>query len=81
MQVSTRGSSIVFWRNNSIERISRGLYRRTDLLPVDLDLTEIAGRRPDATICLSSALARHELIAQSLPRATGPLRIALEILT
>ena len=45
-----------------IERISRGLYRRTDLPPVDLDLTEIAARRPDATICLESALARHDLI-------------------
>lgn len=50
-----------------IERISRGLYRRTDLPPADLppadlDLTEIAGRRTDATICLESALARHELI-------------------
>lgn len=45
-----------------IERISRGLYRRTDLPVADLDLAEIAGRRPDATICLESALARHELI-------------------
>lgn len=41
-----------------IERISRGLYRRTDLPVADLDLAEIAGRRPDATICLESALAR-----------------------
>lgn len=52
-----------------IERISRGLYRRIDLPTADLDLTEIAGRRPDATICLESALARHELI-DAIPTRT-----------
>lgn len=52
-----------------IERISRGLYRRTDLPTADLDLTEIAGRRPDATICLESALSRHELI-DAIPNRT-----------
>jgi predicted transcriptional regulator of viral defense system len=52
-----------------IERISHGLYRRTDLPAVDLDLTEIAGRRPDATICLESALARYELI-DAIPTRT-----------
>ena len=52
-----------------IERISRGLYRRTDLPVADLDLTEIAARRPDATICLESALARHELI-DAIPTRT-----------
>jgi len=52
-----------------IERISRGLYRRTDLPIADLDLTEIVGRRPDATICLESALARFELI-DAIPTRT-----------
>ena len=52
-----------------IERISRGLYRRIDLPTADLDLTEITGRRPDATICLESALARHELI-DAIPTRT-----------
>ena len=52
-----------------IERISRGLYRRTDLPVADLDLIEIAGRRPDATICLESALSRHELI-DAIPTLT-----------
>ena len=52
-----------------IERISHGLYRRTDLPVADLDLTEIAGRRADATICLESALARHELI-DAIPTLT-----------
>ncbi|MGL4340133.1 MAG: type IV toxin-antitoxin system AbiEi family antitoxin domain-containing protein [Rhodoglobus sp.] len=52
-----------------IERISRGLYRRTDLPTTDLDLTEIVGRRPDATICLESALARYELV-DAIPTRT-----------
>lgn len=52
-----------------IERISRGLYRRTDLPAVDLDLAEIAGRRPEATICLASSLARHDLI-DGIPSST-----------
>ncbi len=45
-----------------IERIGRGLYRRADLAPVDFDYIEIAHRRPDATICLVSALAQHDLV-------------------
>ena len=64
-----------------IERISRGLYRRMDLPTADLDLTEIAGRRPDATICLGSALARYELIDAiptqtdiAIPRGQKPAR-------
>jgi len=52
-----------------IERISRGLYRRTDLPIADRDLTEIVGRRPEATICLESALARFELI-DAIPART-----------
>jgi len=64
-----------------IERISRGLYRRTDLPTVDLDLTEIAGRRSDATICLESALAHHDLIDAiptrtdiAIPRGQKPVK-------
>jgi predicted transcriptional regulator of viral defense system len=45
----------------AVERIGRGLYRRTDEEPVDLDLIEIAAKAPRATLCLLSALARHEL--------------------
>lgn len=41
--------------------ISRGLYRKSDWFG-DEDLIEIAARSPDATICLRSALARHDLI-------------------
>jgi len=45
-----------------IEAIGRGLYQRTDAEPAaDLDLIEIALRAPQATLCLTSALSRHEL--------------------
>ena len=44
-----------------VERIGRGLYRRTDGVPLDYDLVEIAVRADKATLCLVSALARHEL--------------------
>jgi len=45
----------------SVERISRGLYRRTDVEPVDYDLLEVAVKAHRPTLCLISALARHEL--------------------
>jgi predicted transcriptional regulator of viral defense system len=49
----------------AVERLSRGLYRRTDAdQMVDLDLIEICHRAPDATLCLASALARHGLTDQ-----------------
>ncbi|HKT00686.1 MAG TPA: type IV toxin-antitoxin system AbiEi family antitoxin domain-containing protein, partial [Rugosimonospora sp.] len=45
-----------------IERIGHGLFRRTDLdAAADVDLLEIALRVPRATLCLTSALARHGL--------------------
>ena len=40
--------------------LSRGLYRKSDWLG-DEDLIEIAARAPLATLCLRSALARHDL--------------------
>ena len=43
------------------ERIARGIYRRSDADPADSDMIEAAARRPDATICLISALAHHGL--------------------
>lgn len=45
----------------SVERVSRGLYRRTDREPADYDLVEIAVKARQPTLCLMSALARHEL--------------------
>lgn len=41
--------------------VSRGLYRKSDWLG-DEDLIEIAAKAPLATLCLRSALARHDLI-------------------
>ena len=48
--------------SGTIDRIGRGLYRRVNLPPANLDLIEIAARRPDATMCLTSALAHHGLV-------------------
>lgn len=47
--------------NGSIITLSRGLYRKSDWVG-DEDLIEIAARAPQATLCLRSALTRHELI-------------------
>lgn len=47
--------------DGALIRFSRGLYRRADIGAADLDLIEAALRSPLATICLTSALALHEL--------------------
>ena len=47
--------------DGSITALSRGLYRKSDWLG-DEDLIEIAAKAPSATLCLRSALSRHELI-------------------
>jgi predicted transcriptional regulator of viral defense system len=66
-------------RNDGIvEVIGRGLFRRTDTNALaDVDLLGIARRAPLATLCLTSALARHGLtdeipatIDVALPRGT-----------
>jgi hypothetical protein len=44
-----------------IESLSRGLYRRRDAEPADEQLLEIARRAPLATLCLRTALSRHQL--------------------
>jgi len=70
--------------DGAVIRIARGLYRRTDIGAGDLDLIEAALRSPQATICLTSALAIHELTDEipaaldlALPRRkwhpTGPI--------
>lgn len=48
-------------RIGEFEQIGPGLYRRVDAPAADLDLIEIAARRPEATLCLTSALAHHDL--------------------
>jgi predicted transcriptional regulator of viral defense system len=47
--------------HGQVTALSRGLYRKNDWLGDD-DLIEIASRSPRATLCLRSALARHDLI-------------------
>ncbi len=60
----------------AIEKIGRGLFSTTTL-DADPDLIEVAFRSERATICLTSALARHDLadeipasIDLTLPRGT-----------
>ncbi|MDQ1731805.1 MAG: hypothetical protein QOK10_1964 [Pseudonocardiales bacterium] len=47
--------------SGQLEQIGRGLYRKAAEDLTDLDLIEAAQRAPHATICLLSALARHDL--------------------
>jgi hypothetical protein len=47
--------------HGDIEAISRGIYRKADAMGDD-DLLEIAAKSEAATLCLRSALARHNLI-------------------
>ena len=48
-------------REGRYQRIARGIYLPTDTNAADWDWIEAAARRPDATICLTSALAHHDL--------------------
>lgn len=47
--------------SGDVQAVGRGLYRWSDAPMVDLDLLEVAHRAPEATLCLISALARHDL--------------------
>ena len=60
-------------------KVGHGVYCRADAQLADLELVEVALRAPDATLCLASALARHELsdtipsaIHVALPRSRRP---------
>lgn len=47
----------------AIEPVGRGVYRRaSSAAESDPDLVELAHRAPGGTLCLATALARHELI-------------------
>ena len=48
-------------REGRLERIARGIYLPADAPAADWDWIEVATRRPDAKICLESALAHHDL--------------------
>ena len=56
--------------SGDLEALGGGLYRRADAPPADLDLIEIAERTPMATLCLETALARHDLL-DVIPAATA----------
>lgn len=65
-----------------VESVGRGLYRRASATPVDVDLLEIRARSRQATICLASALARHDLVDAipgridiAIPRGSYPPRL------
>ncbi|TDU90668.1 putative AbiEi antitoxin of type IV toxin-antitoxin system [Kribbella voronezhensis] len=47
--------------HGSIEPLARGLYRKRDAPAADLDLIAAARKAPLATLCLTTALARHGL--------------------
>ncbi|OBK19388.1 type IV toxin-antitoxin system AbiEi family antitoxin domain-containing protein [Mycobacterium asiaticum] len=51
-----------------LDRIARGIYLPADASAADWDQIEAATRRPDATICLTSALAHYDLI-DAIPAA------------
>ena len=55
-------------REGRLERIARGIYLPADAPVADWDWIEAATRRPDATICLASALAHHDL-TDAIPAA------------
>jgi hypothetical protein len=48
--------------NGALEQVGHGLFHQAALpWSADVDLIEIALRAPKATLCLASALARHDL--------------------
>ncbi|TKV56968.1 hypothetical protein FDO65_19260 [Nakamurella flava] len=51
-----------------LKRIARGIYLPADADAADWDWIEAATRRSDATICLASALAHHDL-TDAIPAA------------
>jgi len=64
----SRRRLLALQEEGTIERISRGIYRRTDAEIADFDLIEIAIKAPKATLCLTSALAQHDL-TDTIPSA------------
>lgn len=52
-----------------VEQLGRGIYRRASAPVADFDLIEVAKRRPDATVCLTSALVYHGLV-DAIPATT-----------
>lgn len=44
-----------------LERVRRGLYRRSDLISSDIGVLDVAATVPEGVICLLSALSHYEL--------------------
>lgn len=66
----TRAGIVRLVRDKRLERFGHGLLLRPELTETaDLDLIEATLRAPKATLCLSSALARHGL-TDSIPSRT-----------
>jgi predicted transcriptional regulator of viral defense system len=70
----------------AVELLSRGVYRRTDVETAEIEYAEIAVRAPMATICLTTALARHDLtdmiphtIDVALPQGTWLPRVSAPV--
>jgi predicted transcriptional regulator of viral defense system len=55
-------------RVGRLDRIARGIYLPAEASAADWDQIEAAMRRPDATICLVSALAQYDL-TDAIPAA------------
>jgi hypothetical protein len=69
-----------------LERISHGLYLQAEAQVTDLDLVVVAAANDRSTICLTSALARHDLTDQippridvALPRGTRPPKVSAPV--
>lgn len=55
-------------RAGRFDRIARGIYLPAEAEAADWDQIEAATRRPEATICLTSALTHHDL-TDTIPAA------------
>lgn len=63
--------------SGSLEKVARGIYVPNNSPPSDWEMVEAATRRPEATICLISALAHYNLTDEipaaldvAIPRGT-----------
>lgn len=71
------------FRQGKLEKVKPGLYRLADMLPgPDSGMVEICLAMPKAVICLTSALAYHELttfiptaISFAIPRSDKPVKL------
>src|SRR5947209_9326653 len=62
-----------------LQRVSRGLYRRADMVSSDVALADVAAAASEGVICLLSALAHYELttvtpweVYLAIPRKAWP---------